>query len=602
MSEKVVEKVPGRDEVAEGLKWDLSPVYADAAAWEADFARLEEVGAPVAAMEGKLDGAAAALELFRAEEALDRLLEKLYTFAHLKHDEDTAAAEGQEREDRIRTAYAEWAARCAWITPELASKSEEELRAWADWPGMGPWKRRLEKIVRNKPHVLSAEVETALARVSDVLGAPEQIYSLLTEADMAFPPARDGEGKDHELTEGTYRTLLESGDRALRESAFETLLGGYGKVRHVVAATLAGTVKEHAIDASMRHFGSSLEAALFDDRISTGVYNGLIDAAHGALPSFRRYLALRARKLGLEGDLRMWDVYVPLAGEEEDRVPPAEARAWVEAACAPLGEEYGGILGRAFGERWIDWRENKGKATGAYSSGCYDTAPYLLLNSKDRLDDAFTLAHELGHSVHSFLARAAQPHATAEYPIFLAEIASTVNELLLSRHLLSLDRGKAFRVRVLNHLCDQFKGTVFRQVMFAEFERDIHAAVEEGQPLSADWLCGRYGELNDVYYGPVVAKGGAIELEWARIPHFYYDFYVYKYATSFCAALVFARRIREGKGVEGYLDLLRGGGSKDPLEALSEAGVDLSRPEVVAAAFAEFGQVLDAFEAELGEA
>ena len=324
----------------------------------------------------------------------------------------------------------------------------------------------------------------------------------------------------------------------------------------------------------------------------------MIAATRDALPTFARYLSLRKRALHLD-DLDFYDLYTPLVPSVSPTVPPALASEWVLDACAPLGPDYLAILRTAFASRWIDWRENAGKQSGAYSSGCYDSAPYLLLNHHDRLDDAFTLAHELGHSAHTFLSNHAQPYPTSSYPIFIAEIASTVNELLLSAHLLDCEpAGSPLHTHLLGHLCDSFKGTVFRQTMFAEFERDIHAAEEAGTPLTADWLCTAYTDLNRTYY-PGLDLHPSIAYEWCRIPHFYYDFYVYKYATSFCAALVFSRRILSGTGTGAYLDLLRSGGSRPPLEAVAAAGVDLSSPAVFAEAFAEFSSLLDQLESAL---
>jgi oligoendopeptidase F len=590
--------VPVRSQVPEELTWDLSPLYASAEAWEADFAQLDAVAAPVLAMQGKLDSAEAVARLFEAETALDRLLERLHTYAHLRHDEDTAQDGPQAREARIRARYAEIAAECAWITPELLAHPEEEIRAWMEDPRLADCRRTLLKVLRNKPHVLSAAEETLLARAAEVLSASEQTFSLLTNADMVFPDIAGPGGAPLPLTEGTYRTHLESPDRSVRKAAFETLLGTYGKLQHTLASTLSATVKAHVYMAEVRHFPSSLEAALFDDQVPVAVYDGLIGATHDALPLFHRYLDLRRRTLGL-ADLDMYDLYVPLVPSCAETVPMDQAREWVIEACRPLGEDYGQALRTAFTSRWIDWLESKGKRSGAYSSGCYDSPPYLLLNHHDRLDDAFTLAHELGHSLHTWMANRAQPHRMAHYPIFLAEIASTVNELLLTRHLLGQEQGAGFRAHLLNHLCDSFKGTVFRQTMFAEFERDLHRWEEEGIPLTAEFLRGKYYELNQKYYGGGLAAHPSIALEWCRIPHFYYDFYVYKYATSFCAALVFARRLRAGEGVDAYLGLLRAGGSRDPLEAVAAAGVDLRDAGVLREAFAEFGDVLGELEAAL---
>ena len=590
--------VPTRREVPPELTWDLTPLYAAPAAWETDFARLDDLLAPVLALQGQLNSAAAVARLLDAETALDRVLEKLHTYAHLRHDEDTADDANQSREARIRARYAELAAQCAWITPELLAHPEAEIRAWMEAPELKDSRRTLLKVLRNKPHVLSAAEETLLARGAEVFAASEQTYGLLTNADLAFPDVPGPDGRPLPLTEGTYRAHLESSDRGVRKAAFETLLGGYGKLQNTFASTLSATVKAHVYQAQVRHFPSALEAALFDDQVPIPVYDGLISATHEALPAFHRYLDLRRRALGL-ADLDMYDLYAPLVPSCAAKVPMAEAREWVLAACAPLGADYGAALRTAFSARWIDWPENKGKRSGAYSSGCYDSPPYLLLNYHDRLDDAFTLAHELGHSLHTWLANRAQPPRMAHYPIFLAEIASTVNELLLTHHLLAQRNDPAFRAHLLNHLCDSFKGTVFRQTMFAEFERDLHRWEEEGTPLTAEFLRGQYYELNRKYYGPGLAAHPAIGHEWCRIPHFYYDFYVYKYATSFCAALVFARRLRAGTGVDAYLGLLRAGGSQDPLDAVAAAGVDLRDAGVLREAFAEFGAVLEELETAL---
>jgi oligoendopeptidase F len=592
--------VPARRDAPEALTWDLSPLFASPEDWEAAFARLDDVAAPLLALEGKLDSADAVARLMELETTLDRLLERLHTFAHLRHDEDTADSSNQGREARIRARYAEIAAQCAWITPELLSRPEEEIRRWMDDPRLADARRSLLKVLRNKPHVLGAAEETLLAKAAEVFGAAEQTYGLLTNADMAFPDVPGPDGQPLSLTEGSYRTHLESPHRSVRKAAFETLLGGYGKLQHTFASTLSSTVKQHVYLADVRQFPSALEAALFDDQVPVAVYENLVEATHCALPAFHRYLDLRKQVLGLP-DLDMFDLYAPLVPSCAVDVPMDQAREWVCQACAPLGDEYADALRAAFSQRWIDWPENKGKRSGAYSSGCFDSPPYLLLNYHGRLDDAFTLAHELGHSLHTWLANRSQPFRNAHYPIFLAEIASTVNEMLLTHHLLGQPGDPSVQAHLLNHLCDSFKGTVFRQTFFAEFERDLHRWEEEGTPLTADFLRGQYYELNKTYYGHGIDAHRAIEFEWCRIPHFYYDFYVYKYATSFCAALVFARRIRAGEGIDAYLRLLRAGGSRDPLDAVADAGVDLRDPAVLREAFADFDSALARLKSALRE-
>lgn len=588
--------IPLRQDVPDELKWDLTPLYADSAAWEADFARLDEHLAPLLAWQGRLNSQQAVAQLFDAETKLDRLLERLLTYARLRHDEDTTEAAAQAREARIRARYAQIAAQCAWITPELLARPEEELRHWMEAPGLREARRTLEKILRRKPHVLSTPEETLLARTTEILSAPEQIYQLLANADLTFPDIPGPHGEPWPLTEGTYRLYLERPERSVRKAAFETLLGGYERCQHTLAATLATQIKAGVLVAQTRHFSSARAAALFEDQVPESFYDALIAVTRTALPLYQRYLRLRRQVLGLD-DLDMYDLYVPLLPSCAEPVPRQQAAEWLREAARPLGDEYLQILETALSARWIDWLENRGKRSGAYSSGCYDSPPYLLLNYHERLDDAFTLAHELGHSLHTALSNRSQPYRTAHYPIFLAEIASTVNELLLTYYLLDQPAGATFRAHLLNHLCDSFKGTVFRQVMFAEFERDLYRWEEEGTPLTADFLREQYAGLNRLYHADLPNPHPAIAMEWARIPHFYYQFYVYKYATSLCAALIFARRLREGYGREEYLGLLKSGDSRDPLAAVTAAGVDLADPTVLQQAFDEFAAVLSSLEA-----
>jgi len=590
--------LPARREIPVEETWDLSVLYASAEDWEKDFASLDSLLSPLLAYQGKLDSPEAVAAAFSAEEALDRRLEKLFTYAHLAHDVDTASGEELARFSRIQSRYAELAAACAWLAPDLIAKGEATLAAWAASPALAPHSRRMEKLLRASRHVLSGECETLLASASEVLGASGDVYSLLTDADLTFGEVEDAKGEKHLLSEGTYRVLLASPDRTLRRNAFHALLGVYEAHRNTLAALLATTVKEHVFTARVRKYASARDAALFDDAVPESVYDALVSSVHASLGDFARYLELRKRALGLE-TLDMYDLYVPPSPEEDAVISKEEAAETVLAAIAPLGSDYVAAAKTAFSSRWIDWRESRGKRTGAYSSGCYDSPPYLLLNYQGRLDDVFTLAHELGHSLHTKLANAAQPHRTAGYPIFLAEIASTTNEILLSRHLLAtLPRGPR-RTQVLQHFLDSFKGTLFRQTMFAEFERDIHAMAERGEALTADSLSEAYEALNRAYYPAIAEPDAAIRHEWARIPHFHYDFYVYKYATSFAAALVFSERILAGESPAEYLSLLAKGGSEDPLPALQAAGVDMTRPDVVSSALVRFRKLLDEMERDL---
>ncbi len=594
----VADRIPARADIPSAMQWDLQPLYAGMPDWEADFARIDALVAPLEALRGRLDSAAAVAQLFAAETELDRLLEKLYTYAHLRADEDTADTNWQGVLERIRARYTEVAGRLAWITPEILAHTPAELEAWAAAPELAGNRYAMTRLLRRKPHTLSAAEETLLSRAAEIFAAPDRIYGLLANADLKFPPVTTPDGQARELSEGRYRMFLMDPDRAVRRTAFAQLLDTYGSLKNTWAQLLATAVKAHNYTARVRNYPSALAAALHEDQVPPALYDALIAATHAALPAFARYLDLRRRRLGLP-DLAMYDLHVSLVPDCDVRVPFEQARAWILAAFAPLGAEYVDLAQRAFAERWIDVLESRGKRSGAYSSGCYDSRPYLLLNYHEQLDDVFTLAHELGHSLHTWLANQRQPPRFARYPIFIAEIASTVAEELLAQHLLAIHPDPRFRAYLLNHQCDGFRGTVYRQVMFAEFEKQLHEAEAAGQPLTHEWISAAYGVLNGTYHGAIPADA-RIRLEWARIPHFYYNFYVYKYATSFCAAQVLVPRILAGEaGRRAYLELLAAGGSADPLDLVARAGVNLADAGVYAAGFARFDQSVTALAAAL---
>ena len=585
-------RIPERDAIAPAHRWNVEDLYADLDGWNRDFDRIEAEVQPLEALRGAINSAADVARLLDAETRLDRLVEKLYTYAHLRADEDTANTQYQALLSRIRARYTEVSGRLAWITPEILAQPEETLREWTDSEELRPNRYAMVRLLRHKPHTLSDREETLLSQAGEVFGASRQTYSLLTNADMRFPSIRDGQGREKELSQGRYITFLLDRDRRVRQDAFNAMYDTYGAWRNTLASTLSSNVKLHNYLARTRHFPSALEAALFEDNIPVGVYDSLIDATHAALPRFYLYTDLRRRCLGLD-QLDMFDQHVPIVSEYDIQVPFETACQWVLAACEPLGEEYMEALQSAFTDRWIDVYENRGKRSGAYSSGCYDSLPYVLLNYQGTLDDVFTLAHELGHSMHSWLANRSQPPRFAGYPIFIAEIASTLNEALLLKHLLDQADDPKFRAYLLNHLCDSYKGTVFRQTMFAEYERMIHDMDGRGEPLTPDALCEAYYGLNARYYGDHVAPDKRIAMEWARIPHFYFNFYVYKYATSFCASQVFVLRVLEGAtGREQYLDLLRAGGSADPLDLVARAGVDMTDSSTLEKAFIAFEEAV----------
>ncbi len=594
------EQIAERTELPADSLWDLGPLYPDAEDWEQDLERLETLTAEAETYRGRLEDADTALAFFRLGDELGRLAEKLYVYAHLRADEDTRDSAAQAREQRMRQTLAAISARLAWEEPELLALPEGTLEDWRGRPGFEPYRYPLKKLIRRRPHTLSDKEETLLSRTSEVLESPAQIFSMLNDADLTFPPVTDSAGRERELSQGRFLTFLQDPDRAVRRQAFEKVYDQYGAHRHTLAATLSSMVREHCIMAEIRGYESARHAALHGDAIPEALYDTLIDATHEALPQYRRYLDLRAGRLGLE-TLDMYDLYLPLVPEQDDEIPFEQARDWVIAACRPLGEEYGAILRQAFDERWIDVYENRGKRSGAYSSGCYDGPPYVLMNYQGTLEDVFTLAHELGHAMHTRLANRAQPPSTARYTIFIAEIASTLNEALLCRHLLAEEGDPAFRARVLNHLCDAFKGTVYRQTMFAEFERDIHTRSQRGEILTADALSRQYGALNARFHAAPVDPDDRIALEWARIPHFYYNFYVYKYATSYCASQILARQILDGEdgALERTLDLWRAGGSDDSLTLLRRAGVDLTDRRTMVRAFDGFADTVAELEQTL---
>jgi oligoendopeptidase F len=474
------------------------------------------------------------------------------------------------------------------MTPEILSHERDELQTWMDDPVLQADRYAMIRLIRRQAHTLSETEETLLSKAGELFGASARTFELLTNADLKFPDIKDRQGNRHPLSEGRYVKFLMDYDRDLRREAFNTLYDTYATLKNTLSCTLSHAVKNHNYKASVRHFDSALQCALQPDHVPVELYSRLIEVTHNALPYFHEYIRLRGRALQLD-DPDMFDMYVPLVSDYSLQVPFRQACDWVVEACRPLGRAYTALLERAFTERWIDVYENRGKRSGAYSSGCYDSPPYVLLNYNGTLNDVFTLAHELGHSLHSWLAREAQAYRYAAYPIFIAEIASTLNEELLLRYLLKHTEEDAFRAYLLNHRCDSFKGTVYRQVMFAEFEWIIHQQDAEGIPLTAQTLSDQYAVLNARYHGLDMQQDSRIALEWARIPHFYYHFYVYKYATSFCASQVFADRVLSGTASrEQYLDLLRAGGSDDPLTLIQHAGVDLLDPQTLTHAFDRF--------------
>jgi oligoendopeptidase F len=582
--------------------WDLAALYPDLETWERDFARIRPLAEQFATFRNRLGESAATLrDAIAALDDFERLGEKVYTYAHLRSDENTADSANRARVDRVTALFAELADISAWFEPEIMAIPVAAMATMLDAPELAFYRRSLLELLREREHTLSEPEERVIGLYSDVLGAADKTFDMLNDADLAFGQLADGKGGRVELTQGNYRRFLESSDRKVRRRAFEKMLGTYRKFRNTFAATLDGTVKRHAVSAKLRNYPSALASSLFEDNVPEKVYRNLIDTVHAGLPALHQYIELRRRVLKLK-KIDMYDLYNPLLPECRAEYTWEEAASIARAAMKPLGENYMQVIDQAFEERWVDVPERKGKRSGAYSSGCYDSYPYLLLNFNGTLNDVFTLAHELGHSLHSYYSHASQPYHYSSYSIFVAEVASTTNEILLFEHLLSQTRDKALRAHLLCHLADEIRGTIYRQTMFAEFELNIHELAEARTPLSADLLDDAYFELNKRYHGPKLKANKLIASEWSRIPHFYYDFYVYKYATGMSAAIRLADGLLNGGAAEreAYFGFLKAGDSKDVLEIMRDAGVDLATPEPVAAALAYFARTVDRLAKELG--
>ena len=592
--------IPKRSEVPAEDTWNLGDIFPTEEAWQTEYERLKAAPAAVAAFQGTLGSSAdVLLRWFRGEDDLSLRISKLYGYASCRSDEDTAEARYVDMKSRAMSVIVAISAAGAFATPEIMAIPEETLtRFFEEEPGLEEYRRSLYLIRRSREHVLSPECEALLAAAGEMSDAPDNIGSTLRNADMRFPAVADGKGTEHPLTNGTLTTLLEDPDPAFRRRVFDTYYERLGEFRNTIAATLDGQFKQLRFFSEARHFGSTLEAALFSHEIPTEVYRNLIEAVHQNLPAMYRYVALRKKLLGLD-ELHMSDVYTPIVADAAVTIPFSEAKATVLEALSVLGEDYTAMLREGFENRWIDVYENVGKRSGAYSSGSARPHPYVLLNHKDNLDSMFTLAHEMGHALHSYHSCASQPVSTADYVIFVAEVASTVNEVLLMRRLLAKTTETKARAYLINHFLDQFKGTVYRQTMFAEFELTMGRLAESGAALTADLLCEKYLELNKLYFGPDMISDEGIALEWARIPHFFYDYYVFQYATGFSAAVAIAERIlSQGESaVADYKRFLSGGSSADPISLLKIAGVDMSTPQPVNAALKLFDELVSELEA-----
>jgi len=588
-----------RNEIEEKYTWDLSTIFPTDETFEAELAQVSEEVKKAASLAGHLlDSADSLLTTTEVQLDLMRRIEKLYSYAHMKNDQDTRVAKYQEYQAKGMTLYSDFGQSFAFYEPEFMAITEEQYQAFlAEQPALQQYQHYFDKLLKKKAHILTQREEELLAGAGEIFGAAGETFAILDNADIVFPMVHDEDGNEVQLSHGNYITLVESKNREVRKEAYEALYSVYEQYQHTYAKTLQTNVKVHNYNAKVRKFSSAREAALSADFIPESVYDSLVSAVNKHLPLLQRYIALRAKILGIS-DLKMYDMYTPLS-ETDYKFTYEEALAKSEEVLAILGEDYLSRVKTAFSERWIDVHENQGKRSGAYSGGSYDTNAFMLLNWQDTLDNLFTLVHETGHSMHSSYTRETQPYVYGDYSIFLAEIASTTNENILTEKLLEEVEDDATRFAILNHFLDGFRGTVFRQTQFAEFEHAIHKADQEGQVLTSEFLNELYADLNEKYYGLKKEDNPQIQYEWARIPHFYYNYYVFQYSTGFAAASALAEKIVHGsqEDKDKYLDYLKAGNSDYPLNVIKKAGVDMEKEDYLNAAFAVFERRLDEFEA-----
>ena len=588
-------ELKARKDMDSAYQWDLSPIFENREAWNKAYREAEEAVAKLPELENTLKVSPQQMRagLDRIYQTMQRV-ERVYLYASLLKNSDNGDGEYQRMEGMATNLYVAMSTACAFVDPEILSMPEETLLQFLDTADLAPYRHILGDVNRARAHTLDAAGEKMLAMLSDAADTADNCFTMLESVDMEFPKIRDEAGQEVQLTHGNYGIFRVSADQRVRRESFEAYHGTFKKYINTLAAMYAGSVKMDTYYTRVRHYGSACERALFASNVPLQVYDSLVEAVHGAMPAMERYLALRKRVLGLD-ELNMYDLYCPMVEDIDLKLDYEQAKALVLAAVEPMGEEYCGLIRRAFDERWIDVYENKGKTTGAFSCGVYGVHPYVLLNFSGTLEDAFTLAHELGHSMHSYFSDHAQDYPNHDYRILVAEVASTVNEVLLTKYLLRNELDPKRRAYILNHFLEGFRTTVFRQTLFAEFERRTHDLYQSGEPLTAETLCKVYRELNDLYYAGAV-NNELQDVEWARVPHFYTAFYVYQYATGFCSAVAIAAQILESGDASRYLTFLRTGGSMYPIDELKLAGVDLTQPETVRRALAVFSDSLEEFE------
>lgn len=591
--------LPTRKDVPVEYTWRLEDIFATDEQWEQEFQQIQALLPKFSEYKGRLGESAQMLyEALQYRDHVFMRLGKLYAYAHMRHDEDTANSLYQGLETRAEGLYAEAGQATAFIVPEILAMDEDVLRTFLQqYEPLRLYAHELDEMNRQRPHVLSEKEEALLAQAAEVMNASSNTFGALNNADLRFPTITDENGEEVEVTHGRYIRFLESEDRRVRRDAFKAVYDTYRKYENTFASTLSGAVKRNNFFARVRNYRSAREAALSKNQIPETVYDNLIETIHRYLPLLHRYVQLRKRVLGLD-ELHMYDLYTPLVKQVDMKVTYEEAKDILLKGLTPLGDEYISIVKEGFDNRWVDVQETRGKRSGAYSSGSYGTNPYILMNWQDNVNNLFTLAHEFGHSVHSYYTRKYQPYPYGNYSIFVAEVASTCNEALLNDYLLKTIDDEKKKLYLLNHYLETFRGTVFRQTMFAEFEHMIHQMTQNGEALTAKVLTEKYYELNKTYFGDGVVIDEEIGLEWARIPHFYYNYYVYQYATGFSAATALSKQILEegAPAVERYIEFLKAGSSDYPIEVLKKAGVDMTSPEPIEQACQVFEQKLQQLE------
>ena len=596
-------KIRNRSEIPVADTWATEDMYINDKAWEEELSTLEQDKDVLASYAGRLSESGKTLYdyLYRME-MTDEKASLLANYCMRKSDEDTRDATYQAMTGKFMSVIVALSAALSFETPEIMAISDETLaRFYADCPELERYRRYLTNLRRKREHVLSPAEEKLLVAAGELSQAPDTIYGMFADADIKFDDALDAEGNPHTVNQGTFVPIQNGTDRVLRKNAYESLYRGFGNFKNTAAALLNAQNKQLKFFAEARRYQNAFEASLNNTNVPTSVYLNLIESVHKNMDKMHRYVRLRKKMLGLD-ELHFYDVYTPLVADVDKEIPFEEAKQTVYESLAPLGEAYRSVLKEGFENRWIDVYQNEGKRSGAYSAGA-SVHPYVLLNYSGTLDSQFTLAHEMGHALHSYLSNKHQNPIDANYVIFVAEVASTCNEALLMEYLLNKTTDKKERIYLINHFLEQFKGTLYRQTMFAEFELNIGKMVAEGQTLTADVLCAEYRRLNELYFGPDMVVDDQIALEWARIPHFYYNYYVFQYATGYSAAIALSRRIlREGEpAVKDYLNFLSGGCSKSPIDLLKDAGVDMTSKAPVEAALDLFGELLDEMESLIGE-